>query len=249
MGTKHLILFAIFSAMPLMQAGASSEWSYTGKTGPEHWGEISEDNILCDVGKNQSPIDITPRVTADIKQKPIKLEYDGLVAENMTNNGHTVQVNIRSGGSLFLNGEEFRLLQFHFHAPSENMIDGKRFPAEAHFVHKNKDGELAVLAILFAPGRPDPMLAELWKNIPKKAGETVRLSSFALEPIANDREFMGYFYFNGSLTTPPCTEGVRWIVKRTPATISKEQLEVLEQALGHRNNRPVQKINARVVLE
>ncbi|MEE9352540.1 MAG: carbonic anhydrase family protein [Thiotrichaceae bacterium] len=227
----------------------AAQWSYEGQTGPEHWGELSPEHSTCSSGKNQSPIDIDSKATIDFKQDPIALNYSMLVAEQIRNTGHSIQVDMRSGGSIKLDGMDFELKQFHFHTPSENTVNGKHFPLEAHFVHQNKAGELAVVAMMAVPGKADAALTTLWENMPMKAGEAVRLSAKALKAIESDSKFSNYYRFNGSLTTPPCTEGVRWVIMQTPITVSEEQVKKLQAALHHPNNRPVQKLNARQILE
>ncbi len=228
---------------------SQKEWSYEGKTGPAYWGELSPDNVMCRMGKNQSPININSQQTADFDQEPIKLNYSMLVADRIRNTGHSIQVDMRSGGVMQLDGQEFELKQFHFHTPSENTVNGKHFPIEAHFVHANDEGELAVLGMMFVPGKADATLTALWQNMPKEAGDSVRLPSGALKSIESESSFSNYYRFNGSLTTPPCSEGVRWVIMQSPMTVSEAQVNALQVALKHENNRPVQSLNARLVLE
>lgn len=253
---KHVIMkllpaLAIPCAIVTLHASETDKtaWSYSGQTGPAHWAELSADNKLCSAGKNQSPIDIDPSATIDTALEPVALDYTMMVADRITNNGHTIQVDMRSGGLMKLDGEEFKLKQFHFHTPSENTVKGKNFPLEAHFVHQNEAGELAVAAMLFIPGPPDRTLEVLWENIPEKTGQSVRLSSGALKTIESEIKVENYYRYNGSLTTPPCTEGVRWIVLQQPMTVSQQQLKKLQEVLGHSNNRPVQALNARFIVE
>ncbi len=227
----------------------TTNWTYQGKSGPEYWGELSVDNVACSKGKNQSPINIDTEATIDFKQEGIKLNYSMLVADSIKNTGRSIEVVMRSGGSMILDDVEYELKQFNFHTPSENTVNGKHFPLEAHFMHQNDDGELAVLAMLFIPGKADATLNALWESMPMKAGESTRLSSKSLKTIETDSKFSNYYRFNGSLTTPPCTEGVRWVVMQTPMTVSEEQIKLLQTALKYPNNRPVQKINARQILE
>jgi carbonic anhydrase len=227
---------------------ANAHWSYKGETGPEKWGELSEEFVTCSIGKNQSPIDINEGLL-DIEVPPVTFNYSMLIPEKIHNNGHTVQVDMRSGGSIKVDGDEFTLKQFHFHTPSENTVLGKNFPLEAHFVHANKEGELAVVAMMFIPGAPDRTLDALWSKMPYNAGDSSKLSGGVLKNIEMDKSTTNYYRFNGSLTTPPCTEGVRWLVMKTPMSVSKEQVEMLQKALKQPNNRPTQPINARLILE
>lgn len=237
-----LLLFANIST-----ASSGVEWSYTGATGPEQWGKLAAEYSQCGQGKNQSPINIDPPTVMDAEQTDISLNYSLLMADKIINNGHSIQVDMRSGGSVEIDGKTFELKQFHFHTPSENTVNGRHFPMEAHFVHQSKKGELAVLAMMFIPGNADKTVAGLWESLPMEKGESAKLSSSVLKAIESDAKVKKYYRFNGSLTTPPCTEGVRWIVLETPMTVSEEQVKLLQKALKHPNNRPVQGLNARLV--
>jgi len=135
----------------------------------------------------------------------------------------------------------------NFHTPSENTINGKNFPLEMHLVHLNKKNEIAVVAIMFEPGKDDELLTALWKNIPLKAGESHKLDAKALKAMEFESELTSYYRFNGSLTTPPCTEGVRWIVMKNTRHVSQAQVLRFQKALTHSNNRPVQPMNARLL--
>ncbi|QUJ69869.1 carbonic anhydrase (plasmid) [Photobacterium sp. GJ3] len=228
-----------------MVAHASeSEWGYEGKEGPEHWAALSGDYSTCGTGKNQSPIDLT--ATVEGKLSPLSLHYQPSQA-SVIDNGHTVQVNYAPGSYITLDGQQFELKQFHFHTPSENQIHGRSFPLEGHFVHADKQGNLAVIAVMFQEGSENQMLATIWSQLSRTVGETVALSqpvdANQILPVQQD-----YYRFSGSLTTPPCTEGVRWIVMKQPQTISSAQVATFQKLLGHSNNRPVQPLNGRVVV-
>jgi carbonic anhydrase len=229
------------------QAHTAPHWGYAGAEGAANWGKLSPKFAACEAGRNQSPIDLKDVVDADLPV--VKFNYNMLSPADIVNNGHTVQVNLWSGGEIVLDGEAFTLKQFHFHTPSENTINGKHFPLEAHLVHLNEKNEIAVVAILFEPGKDDELLTALWKNIPLKAGDSHKLDATALRTMEFESELKSYYRFNGSLTTPPCTEGVRWIVMKATRHISKAQLSVFEKALTEPNNRPVQPLNARVVVD
>jgi carbonic anhydrase len=222
-----------------------TQWSYQGATGPNHWAQLSQEYNTCHQGKNQSPVNINKAI--DARLPAINFDYTMLVPENIINTGHSIQVNIRSGGSIKLNDKEFILKQFHFHSPSENMIDNKRYPLEAHFVHVSKDNELAVVALLYQPGVDNLALMPLLKQLPMKPGETTRLSAEDTQLFERKKSVKNYFYFNGSLTTPPCTEGVHWIVMQSRPGLSKRQLTHFQNALKYPNNRPIQPLNARIV--
>ncbi|MCK5918248.1 MAG: carbonic anhydrase family protein [Cocleimonas sp.] len=229
------------------KAHAAPHWGYAGAEGAANWGKLSPKFTACEAGRNQSPVDLKDVVDADLPV--IKFKYNMLSPADIVNNGHTVQVNLWSGGEITLDGEQFTLKQFHFHTPSENTINGKHFPLEAHLVHLNKKNEIAVVAIMFEPGKDDELLTALWKDIPLNAGDSHKLDSKALRAMEFESELTSYYRFNGSLTTPPCTEGVRWIVMKATRHISKAQLSTFEKALTEPNNRPVQPLNARVVVD
>jgi carbonic anhydrase len=201
---------------------------------------------MCAIGMNQSPINITASVDADLPA--IGFDYGTSPAE-ILNNGHTVQVNVENGSSITVDGHKYALKQYHFHTPSENHIAGKDFPLEAHFVHADDEGNLAVVGVMFEEGAENAELAQLWAKMPMKEGERNILDGEAKELtklLPADHE---YYRFNGSLTTPPCSEGVKWMVMKEPLSISKAQVEKFSHAVHGANNRPVQPLNARVIVE
>jgi carbonic anhydrase len=227
-------------------ASGDTHWGYTGHEGPEHWGELSEKFQMCGIGKNQSPINITASTEAELA--PITFNYTKNATE-MLNNGHTIQVNVADGDRISIEGNDYWLKQFHFHTPSENHIDGKSFPLEAHFVHADRNGNLAVIGVMFKEGAENKTLAKLWNKMPKEADKNVPCSATAAEINALLPKNRDYYRFNGSLTTPPCSEGVKWMVLKEPLTISKAQVEEFLHIMHHPNNRPIQAINARPVLK
>jgi carbonic anhydrase len=229
---------------PKAHSAGKAHWGYSGATGPENWAKLSPKFADC-AGRNQSPIDLRNFVDANLPQ--IKFNYQP--GQEVINNGHTIKVGYSaSGGSMEVDGMTFRLLQYHFHAPSENHIMGKSFAMEAHLVHANDKGELAVVAIMFEEGKENMELAKVWKVMPKEVGgkKLLPTATRAYRLLPSDRD---YYRFSGSLTTPPCTEGVRWIVIKQPATASAKQIKDFEAVMGHPNNRPIQPLNARAVLE
>lgn len=223
----------------------AQHWGYEGEAGPQNWAKLDSKFAMCGLGKNQSPIDLTGFVEADLK--PLKFAYKAGATE-ILNNGHTVQVDYAPGSSLTVGSRVFELKQFHFHSPSENTINGKQFPLEGHLVHADKDGNLSVVAVMFREGAANPLLMKLWEKMPSKAGDknalSTGLSVSQILPAERD-----YYRFDGSLTTPPCSEGVLWLVIKKPATASKAQIEQFSKVLEHPNNRPVQPVNARAVLK
>lgn len=241
---KQLLVSALLLTSVAAHAGGKVAWEYSGNKGPENWAKLSADFSAC-AGKNQSPIDLSGFIEADLA--PIKFSYSA-GGEQILNNGHTVQVNYAKGSSISIDGDTFKLLQFHFHAPSENHINGKSYPLEAHLVHADDKGNLAVVAVMFEEGAENPGLAAAWKAMPKKAGDKNALSpAIHVDTLLpSDRD---YYRFNGSLTTPPCSEGVRWLVMKQPMTASAEQIKAFEHVMHHPNNRPIQAVNARPVLK
>lgn len=231
----------LFSSFAFSSDGAV--WEYTGDNGPDNWAELSPEYGAC-AGSNQSPINLTGFI--DAKLKPVVFNYEAGSAE-ILNNGHTVQINTLPGSTITVDDIEFELKQFHFHVPSENQIHGKSFPMEGHLVHADKHGNLTVVAVMVTEGKVNNALAKAWAQMPKK-GEKLALSSdiSPLEILPSKRD---YYRFNGSLTTPPCSEGVRWLVMKHPISASKEQIDQFLHMIHHHNNRPVQPVNARPVLE
>ncbi len=225
----------------------AKHWGYMGDTGPSHWSEVSQEFYMCSEGKQQSPINVV--ATKDTDLKPLDLQYNtGALA--IINNGHTIQVNIADGSFLKLDGTIYKLKQFHFHVPSENNINGNAYPLEAHFVHASDDGKLAVIAVMFKEGEENPVLAKAWKKIPSlKVGETAKCSLSMDDIKALMPQNKDYYKFMGSLTTPPCSENVKWHVYKHALSVSKDQINTFFTTFGFPNNRPVQPRNNRLVEE
>jgi len=197
---------------------ADTHWSYEGATGPGKWGDLDAASKVCSIGSQQSPVD----------------------------NGHTIQLNFAPGGKLVLGKESYELLQLHFHRPSEHLIGGKDFPMEAHFVHRNAAGNLAVVGVLMAAGRRNAAFARVTATMPDKEGPAVKA-----DPTFNPRRLLpgklGYYRYPGSLTTPPCSETVEWLVLATPITVGAGDIAAFAK-LYPMNARPVQQPNRRAVL-
>jgi carbonic anhydrase len=225
-------------------ASEHAHWGYAGEGAPENWASLSGDNFAC-TGKNQSPINLTGFIESELV--PLVFNYQ-VGGNEILNNGHTVQVNYQKGSGINIDGKQFNLLQFHFHSPSENNINGESYPLEAHLVHADKDGNLAVVAVMFKEGAENKGLAAAWKQIPMHEGDK---NTFVQSLDANDilPENKNYYRFNGSLTTPPCSEGVRWFVMKEVITASKAQIDAFKATMHGSNNRPLQAVNSRVILE
>jgi carbonic anhydrase len=241
-----LLIAAIAMALSASStlAADAPHWTYQGANGAKQWGNLEEDFATCKLGKRQSPIDIETRNVKAAKADPIKLSYTSTEAE-IANTGHTIQVTPADGGSVTIDGEVYKLVQFHFHTPSEEKINGRQYAMVAHFVHKNAEGKLAVVAVLFNAGKENQALQPVFADLPAKNGEKRPLTG----PI-NASDLMpadhASFSFVGSLTTPPCSEDVRWIVMKAPMTISAQQLKAFK-TLYPMNARPTQPLNGRVV--
>lgn len=234
------------SCLSLSAFAEAPHWTYEGEHGPGHWAELDKNFAECKLGHAQSPIDIRgAKPQADAPD--LEFQYQA-VPLALVNNGHTVQVNESEAGTLTIAGHAYKLAQFHFHTPSEERIAGKSYDLVAHLVHKDETGRLAVVAVLFKAGHENAALKTVFDNMPVAAGpehkvEGVRFNAADLLPAAH-----GYYHFAGSLTTPPCTEGVAWYVLKTPVEASRAQIGLLHKLYRH-NNRPVQALNGREVIE
>lgn len=235
-----ILVFFTLSAANAAEYGATN-WSYIGETAPEHWSNLDEKFSAC-AGHNQSPINISHAVSAELK--PLQFKYDAKV-QNVLMSDHTLQVNFNTGATLDLDGQLFELKQFHIHTPSENTLLGKQYPLELHLVHANAAGELAVVALMYEQGSQNKALKSLLA-LSGQSTNTVSDAQFQLEAFMP--KHLDYYRFNGSLTTPPCTEGVRWVVLKEIQQASKAQLKAFQQLFQHGNNRPVQPQHARLVL-
>jgi carbonic anhydrase len=222
-------------------------WAYSGHADAAHWAELDEGFKTCKLGKAQSPIDIvTKKAEKSADARPIAFAYTAGAAE-IVNNGHTVQVNLPAGGAVSLAGTEYKLLQFHFHTPSEEKIDGKNYPLVAHLVHRDAQGQLAVVGVLFKLGRENAALKPVFAQLPAREGEARTLDA-GFDATQLLPKTHGYYAFSGSLTTPPCSEEVRWQVLKTPVELSSAQLASFRK-LYPMNARPVQPLNGRKVLD
>ncbi len=222
----------------------SAHWSYEGKTGPTHWASLSEENALCGTGTQQSPIDITESTTSDLA--PLTFNYSPIPL-SIENNGHTIKVGADTAGLLKIGDDEYQLLQFHSHSPSEGAINGERADMVVHMVHKNTKDQLAVVAVFFKVGETaNPVIDALWKVTPKTAGKAQQHETqIDIKQLLPDD--LNYYTFDGSLTTPPCSEGVRWVILKQTVSISAEQLTQYQTLYPH-NARPLQALNDRKVL-
>ena len=193
----------------------------------------------------QSPVNITKTVTNN--SLPATLNFS-LVEQTIQNNIDTIQVVAPGGSSIVLNEQQFKLVQFHVHTPSENTIQGQSFPLEFHFVHKSTQGKLAVVAVMVNEGLSNTAIAAIIENAPSETGQSVSIDErFSVENLFPF--FKDYYSYEGSLTTPPCSEDVQWLVMKSPVTASASQILALNELIGHSNNRPVQQLNDRTIFE
>ncbi|MFO3706307.1 carbonic anhydrase [Xanthomonas codiaei] len=223
------------------------EWGYTGPGGAEHWAELAKENALCGNGQQNSPIDLKDAIDASLGS--LRLDYTA-VPLVVRNTGHSIQLDLHDGGKMLVGGKQYDALQLHFHHPSEHLLNGRRFPMEAHIVHQGPDGTLGVLAIFFETGTANPAFQRVLDAMPagtdqtrKVADASVRASDFL--PPGTPRSFYRY---EGSLTTPPCSETVDWVVLSQPVQVSREQIDAFERVYPF-NARPLQRLDRRFLLK
>lgn len=240
----HVMGAIICGLLSFGYAEEHKHWSYDEVS---KWGDIANEFHACKYGKYQSPINIESQNIIPAKSKNnLHFSYLNNTAQNVVNNGHSIQVNFKSGSSFTLQNTKFELVQVHFHTPSEYTIDNKHYPMVAHLVHKSSDGQMLVVAVMFQEGKQNPTIQQIWDKMPQKSGET---NNIEVVDIANLVKSNAHNYrLDGSLTTPPCTEGVIWIIPKEPMSASKDQIEQFTNIIG-KNNRPVQQANGRVIIE
>ncbi|MBI5719063.1 MAG: carbonic anhydrase family protein [Burkholderiales bacterium] len=224
--------------------GAHAQWAYEGAAGPTAWGALKPEFGLCANGQRQSPIDIRGGLAVDLE--PVKFDYRPS-AFSVIDNGHTVQVNLPPGNAIEVGGRRYELVQFHFHRPSEERIDGRQFEMSLHLVHKDPTGRLAVVGVLLGKGPAHPAVQTVWNNLPLEKNEEAPARA-QIDPghlLPEDRR---YYTYMGSLTTPPCSEGVQWVVMRTPVTVTAQQVELFAR-IYPMNARPAQPVAGRRIMQ
>lgn len=220
-------------------------WAYEGAHGPAHWSEIEADFKECSLGHTQSPIDIR-NAHPDPASPALKFSYSSQPLR-IINNGHTIQIN-ESAGTLSVGDHVYKLVQFHFHSPSEEHIKGRAYDMVAHLVHKDEAGKLAVVAVLFKQGHENKLLNTVFANMPIAAGPEHVVDGTNLNVADLLPTQQGYYHYMGSLTTPPCSEEVSWYVLKQPVELSAAQLKTFHRLYEH-NNRPIQPSNGRPIIE
>ncbi len=224
-------------------AAAKPQYGYKGDVAPEKWGELSPKYAACADGAEQAPLNIVTSATVKKSEsKPLKPEYGPTSGDLVVNTGTTIQVN--SSGNLKIGNSNYKLLQYHFHTPSEEAINGVHYDMNVHIVHQGADGKLAVIGVNFKKGAANAFLGSFWDKLPTTKGGKLELNLPSLSGLLPDS--LSYFTYPGSLTTPPCTEGVQFYILKQPISISTEQLEAFRR-LHPMNARPLQPIRERVI--
>lgn len=244
-------------------SAVKTAWGYTGNIGPARWSELTPAFAECATGKEQSPINISPKTTEapyqlviKYHQAPLEIMRDGVTPltigkeQLLVNTGHGIQVDFgpEDHEVIEYQDKQYRLIQFHLHSPSETQIHGEAFPLEIHFVHQGEDGRLAVIAVFVKGGEPSVILEKIIRHLPNKDGKHHEIKGERVNPARILPFEQNYYGFAGSLTTPPCDEGVQWIVMEQPITASPAQIATLRRAMGGGNARPVQPLKERTVM-
>jgi carbonic anhydrase len=239
---------AILPAWPMtLSAQWKTPWTYEGAA---HWSELDTAYAACNTGNEQSPIDIRGAVKADLP--PLRFAYTTGPLHYLINNGHTIRVNFHdapgSGDALFVGDKRYDLKQFHFHLPSEESVNGRSYDMVVHLMHESSDGAVVGVAVFLTAGGPNPTVQRIWNHMSRRTGPETNIPGVVVNP----RDLLpldgAYYTYQGSLTAPPCTEGVTWFVMKTPVEVSQDQIRAFA-ALYRRNVRPLQPLNSRVVRE
>ena len=223
---------------------ADAHWSYEGATGPAKWGGLDPGNAVCGLGSQQSPLDIGTTVKAQLSPLQISWAKQG---DTIVNNGHTIQVNFAPGSTLTRGTEKYSLVQFHFHRPSEHLVGGKSFAMEVHFVHRNDAGTLAVVGVLVTTGGRNAVFSKLTATMPTVENTQAKADA-DIDPNGLLPMQRAYYYYEGSLTTPPCSETVNWLLLTDPIQVADADVASFAK-LYPMNARPVQKSNRRFILQ
>jgi carbonic anhydrase len=230
---------------PSGNAAEAAHWSYEGAGAPAKWGDLDAANKVCTIGSQQSPIDIGATIKSQLPA--LKIDWAAQGAGTVVNNGHTIQLNFAEGSTLTLGDVKYKLLQVHFHRPSEHLIGGRNFPMEAHFVHRADSGPLAVVGVLMATGKPNAAFSQIIATMPAREGPAVKANA-GINPNALLPAKLGYYRYPGSLTTPPCSETVEWLLLTDPIQVAEADVASFAK-LYPLNARPAQKDNRRYVLQ
>ena len=244
---RALTLFAGLALCPLCAPRSFAEpghWGYEGAQGPAKWSDLDAANRACSLGTQQSPINIGDN-TIKAQLAPLKITW-AKSADTIVNNGHTIQLNMGDNSTLSVGGGNYRLVQFHFHRPSEHTINGAALPMEVHFVHRNDAGAAAVVGVLMTTGKPNKSFNTMVLTMPNRAGDPVKADP-KIDPNAFLPAKRSYYRYEGSLTTPPCGETVDWLLLTDPIQVAEADITSFAR-LYPMNARPVQKLDRRFVL-
>ena len=246
---KRLLVIIVsltsFLAMAQEAKIPAHDWSYSGHEGPGRWGDINPENAACKLGQLQSPIDIRNTRKAPLPALTFKYNPSAL---RITNNGHTIQVTYDPGSFVVVGDKRYELQQFHFHHPSEERIEGKAYDMVVHLVHADGEGHLTVVAVLLRSGGTNPVIQKLWEYLPSEKGNERTVVGMRVNATNLLPHSLGYYTFEGSLTTPPCSEGVTWFVLKNPREVSPAQVTTFSK-LYPNNARPTQPLNGRIISE
>ncbi|WP_229474478.1 carbonic anhydrase [Pseudoduganella lurida] len=230
--------------VPATPPPASTFWTYEGEFGPANWGKINAAWNKCSAGTRQSPIDIRDGIKVDLEQIAFDYRPSGF---SVTDNGHTVQVQLGTGNFLTVGGRTYELQQLHFHRPAEERVNGKTYEMGIHLVHKDIEGHVAILALMLQRGKPQPAVQTVWNNLPLEKKDTFT-PSVVFDPNDLLPQRRDYYTYMGSMTEPPCSEGVLWLVMKEPLQASPEQMALFSR-LYPLNARPVQAAGGRMIKE
>jgi carbonic anhydrase len=247
---NHFLPAILGCTLVLAASGAQERppehtWDYGEAQGPSHWGDLKPEFAPCKNGHQQSPIDIRSPQKADLP--PIQFDYKPSPL-HIIDNGHTVMINYLPGSFISVGEKKYELKQFHFHRPSEEKINGRAYEMVVHLVHQDEEGKLAVVAVLLQRGEDNPLVHELWNDLPKEKEKEELLDSVQIDVARMLPADRGYYTFPGSLTTPPCSENVTWFVLKHPVTVSAAEIQQFSKLYRH-DARPTQPLYDRVVLE
>ena len=237
-------VIAVSLVIPSMSVAEKKEveWEYGGAANPTRWGELSSEFESCEIGRNQSPINVN--FESEDKEGQIEFDYQSSAAE-VIDNGHTIEVGFEPGNSVNINGKTYELLQFHFHTPSEHQLEDESSAMELHLVHQDEAGKLAVVGVMMDAGDENSVIASLWDAIPtgNKAEQANQITLNPTELLPDNKTFVNY---SGSLTTPPCSEQVSWNLLLEPIELSAEQVKTFGSIYSY-NARPIQDTNGRML--
>lgn len=245
---KLLLSLTLACVSSVVYADGKVNWSYEGNTGPEKWGTLVKEFEVCKIGTQQAPLNIDTKSLVKNTAISVQTAYQPATGAVVLNNGHTIQINASTAGSVKLVGKNYQFVQVHFHTPSEETVDAKHYPFNAHLVHINTDdGEelkIGVIGVFFKEGKENAALKEAFVSMPAKEGKATLSSTFDLNGlIPSDKNVYTY---TGSLTTPPCSEAVDFYIMKEPVEMSAEQLAAFKK-LFPMNARPIQQLNNRKI--